>query len=122
MATTWRFERPGQAILTVSAPCTNAQCLAGVDEITADPRWVEPRRLLIDRRAATAHTREEVEEVLEALARRPAMEGALVIVVVGTTLAYGAIRMAQIMAEGQELAFRVEVVKEIEEGRRLLEA
>lgn len=122
MATSWRFERPGQAILTVSAPCTNVQCLAGVDEITADPRWVAPRRLLIDRREATAHTREEVEEILEGLARRPAMEGALVIVVVGSPLAYGAIRMAQILAESQDLAFQVEVVKEIEEGMRLLEA
>ena len=122
MATTWRFEGPGQAILTVSAPCTNAQCLAGVDAITADARWVEPKRLLIDRREATAHTREEVEQVLEGLAKRPAMQGALVIVVVGTQLAYGAIRMAQIMAESQELAFQVEVVKDIEEGRQLLEA
>ena len=122
MATSWRFEGPGRAILTVSAPCTNAQCLAAVDEITADPRWIEPKRLLIDRREATAHTREEVEQVLEGLVRRPAMEGALVIAVVGTQLAYGAIRMAQIMAESQELAFGVEVVKAIEEGRQLLEA
>lgn len=122
MATTWRFEGPGQAILTVSAPCTNAQCLAGVDEITGDARWVEPKRLLIDRREATAHTREEVEQVLEGLARRPGMQGALVIVVVGTQLAYGSIRMAQIMAESQELAFQVEVVKDLDEGRQLLEA
>lgn len=122
MATSWRFERPGQAILTVSAPSTTAQCLAGVDEITADPRWRQPGRLLIDRRGAAAHTREEVEQILEGLARRPAMQGALVIVVVDSPLAYGAIRMAQILAESQELGFRVEVEKDIEVGLRLLEA
>lgn len=122
MATSWQYARPGQAILTVTSPCTNAQCLAGVDEITGDPRWVEPRRLLIDRREAAAHTREEVEQVLGGLSNRPALQGALVIVVVGSQLAYGAVRMAQILAESQELAFGVEVVKDYEEGRRLLEA
>lgn len=122
MATSWRFERTGQAILTVSAPCTSTECLAGVDEITADARWNEPKRLLIDRREATAFTREDVEQVLEGLSRRPAMQGAVVIVVVDTPLAYGAVRMAQIMAEGQELGFQIEVVKDLEAGRRLLEA
>lgn len=120
MASTWTFDGDGRATMTVTAPCTNAECLAALDELTRDPRWRTPGRLLVDRRAATPHTRAEIEQILTGFSARPAMARATVIVVVDSALAYGSLRMAQIMAETQNLSFHVEVVKDFEEGRRLL--
>lgn len=122
MATSWQYEAPGRALLTIKAPCSTPECIAAIDEVTGDPRWGASGRLLIDRRKATAPSKADVEQVLGGMSERAALKGALVIVVVESDVAYGAVRMAQILADTQGLGFQLEVVRDFDEGLRMLGA